>query len=517
MAESGGSSDVKDEEKTSSNLSEDNMKFKDPLTSALDRDSDDGEMESLDLDASLRTETTVSRSSSLIANLSHYGDDVDTETNDLFVVVDNPEKHSGTMESYITFRITTKTTRTEFDSSDYAVRRRYNDFVWLRNSLEEAHSTHLVPPLPEKHSLKRLDRFSADFLRVRQGALQKFMTRLADHPVLSFDKNFQVFLTAKAWEFQSYKKQGSGILSRVTDSIHNIGASYMMKNRPPEFTVMQEYVQLFGEKLGILDRVAQRILREQAEYLGELNSWGPIYILWSNSEDQLNSALLAMSKAVDNTCAEVKALMESTDDQFSQPVREYMLYSEAIKAVLRRRDAIQMEYDLTVEELNKKKDEREHVKISDQSYSLGAFLGKDPEDVKQQKQEKLEQTIEELTQQMEALNDKVVCADSDLRADMERWHRGKHKDLKELFLSMSDRYIQYYEKCLSGWETAIRTIQARELPTDVPTSTTTNNNANVIIDNPAPLTNNSETDQQSHSDSGDNKRPDTEGDTCSTE
>lgn len=44
MAESGGSSDVKDEEKTSSNLSEDNMKFKDPLTSALDRDSDDGEV-----------------------------------------------------------------------------------------------------------------------------------------------------------------------------------------------------------------------------------------------------------------------------------------------------------------------------------------------------------------------------------------------------------------------------------------------------------------------------------------
>lgn len=67
-------------------------------------------MESLDLDASLRTETTVSRSSSLIANLSHYGDDIDTDTRDLFVVVDNPEKHSGTMESYITFRITTKVT-----------------------------------------------------------------------------------------------------------------------------------------------------------------------------------------------------------------------------------------------------------------------------------------------------------------------------------------------------------------------------------------------------------------------
>jgi sorting nexin-7/30 len=56
-----------------------------------------------------------------------------------------------------------------------------------------------LQPLPEKHSLRRLDRFSAEFLKVRQQALQKFLTRLADHPVLSFDKNFQVFLTAKAW------------------------------------------------------------------------------------------------------------------------------------------------------------------------------------------------------------------------------------------------------------------------------------------------------------------------------
>lgn len=36
------------------------------------------------------------------------------------------------------------------------------------------------------------------------------------------------------------------------------------------------------------------------------------------------------------------------------------------------------------------------MKISDQTYSIGAFLGKDPEDVKQQKQDKLEQQIEEV-------------------------------------------------------------------------------------------------------------------------
>lgn len=38
----------------------------------------------------------------------------------------------------------------------------------------------------------------------------------------------------------------------------------MMKNRPTEFALMQEYINIFGEKLGVMDRIATRVLREQA-------------------------------------------------------------------------------------------------------------------------------------------------------------------------------------------------------------------------------------------------------------
>lgn len=39
------------------------------------------------------------------------------------------------------------------------------------------------------------------------------------------------------------------------------------------------------------------------DYVLELCEWGPIYTLWSNSEDQLTCPLLAMSRAVD-ICAQ---------------------------------------------------------------------------------------------------------------------------------------------------------------------------------------------------------------------
>ena len=40
-----------------------------------------------------------------------------------------------------------------------------------------------------------------------------------------------------------------------------------------------------------------------------------------------------------------------------------MIMQYVFQAVLRRRDAIQMEYETTIDELNKKKDEREHVSL----------------------------------------------------------------------------------------------------------------------------------------------------------
>ena len=52
----------------------------------------------------------------------------------------------------------------------------------------------------------------------------------------------------------------------------------------------------------------------------------------------------------------------------------------------------------------------------------------------------------QLTRQVEVLNDKMVCANADLKADMERWHKNKRRDFRELFSVMADRQIKYYER-----------------------------------------------------------------------
>ena len=52
----------------------------------------------------------------------------------------------------------------------------------------------------------------------------------------------------------------------------------------------------------------------------------------------------------------------------------------------------------------------------------------------------------QLSKKVEELNDRAVCADTDLKADMERWHKMKKKDFKGVFVNMADRQIRFYEQ-----------------------------------------------------------------------
>ena len=68
-------------------------------------------------------------------------------------------------------------------------------------------------------------------------------------------------------------------MTRMADSFHNISASYMMKNRPADFVSMEDYIKTFEEKLASLDRISQRILKEE---------FGETYHLTNNNMKMLN-------------------------------------------------------------------------------------------------------------------------------------------------------------------------------------------------------------------------------------
>jgi len=48
-----------------------------------------------------------------------------------------------------------------------------------------------------------------------------------------------------------------------------------------------------------------------ADLLAELNEWGPIFTLWSNSEDKLSHALSAIAKSVEKCYVALQELVKN--------------------------------------------------------------------------------------------------------------------------------------------------------------------------------------------------------------
>uniref|UniRef100_A0A8D0GUQ8 Sorting nexin 7 n=1 Tax=Sphenodon punctatus TaxID=8508 RepID=A0A8D0GUQ8_SPHPU len=363
--------------------------------------------------------------------LNQYKFEDEPELRDLFITVDDPESHITAIETFITYIVFTKTSRGEFDSSEYEVRRRYQDFLWLKSKLEEAHPTLIIPPLPEKFIMKGMvERFSDEFIETRRKALHKFLNRIADHPTLTFNEDFKVFLTAQAWELLSHKKQGPGLFSRMGQTVRAVASSVRgktVKNRPEVFAEMSDYVETFSQLISLLDKISHRVYKEEREYCCEMKEYGPIHTLWSASEEDLVDSLKGVAGCIDKCCKATEKRMAGLSENLIPVVHEYVLYSEILMVALKRRDQIQAELDSKVDGLLNKKTEKD---------LLAEEIGK--------------------------LEDHVECANNALKADWNRWKQNMQCDMKSTFTDVAEKNIHYYEQCLATWESFL-TSQTTEL------------------------------------------------------
>lgn len=53
------------------------------------------------------------------------------------------------------------------------------------------------------------------------------------------------------------------LLSRVGESVKQVTGGYKLRSRPLEFAAIGDYLDTFALKLGTIDRIAQRIIKEE--------------------------------------------------------------------------------------------------------------------------------------------------------------------------------------------------------------------------------------------------------------
>lgn len=85
--------------------------------------------------------------------------------------VADPLKSGDGVAAYVQYKVKTKTTHQNYSRPFNEVMRRFRDFAWLHDKLEEKNKGVIIPPLPEKNAVQKYQ-MQTDFIEQRRRALQ---------------------------------------------------------------------------------------------------------------------------------------------------------------------------------------------------------------------------------------------------------------------------------------------------------------------------------------------------------
>ncbi|GIL87549.1 hypothetical protein Vretimale_14752 [Volvox reticuliferus] len=98
----------------------------------------------------------------------------------------------GIKGGYVTYLVRAKA-RGGSTRPETTVRRRFREFVALAQLLKEKYSGHFVPPRPEKNAMEG-QRMTDAFVEERRIALERYLNKLARHPVIGASEELRLFL-----------------------------------------------------------------------------------------------------------------------------------------------------------------------------------------------------------------------------------------------------------------------------------------------------------------------------------
>eukprot|EP00042_Codosiga_hollandica_P048538 m.546167 g.546167 ORF g.546167 m.546167 type:complete len:429 (+) comp57680_c0_seq1:106-1392(+) len=384
-----------------------------------------------------------------------------TTTTDLNITVDNPLKlGDGVMDAHVVYTIRTKTTREYFTSGDFYSQRRYSDFDWLHDTLAWQFPRQIIPPMPPKHSLKRLDKFDAGFLESRRIGLQRFLARIAQTPILSRAPTFVAFLQAKSHELQTYKKSNErSIFNKMSESVTNVTSRVTLSQN--KFIPVRQKIDLFEKKIRKLHDQCQASLASQLEVSKSCGELGCGFGAMAEAETELESSLLAMKKAHDIQAAAAADFTTAFEDNIVLVLGEYSLYAEGIRGVLSRRDTAQSQAESLSESMVKQTKDLEAARAaSDQKTTFNSLFGKDPAVAKQEKIAKLELQVANATKAANDADSEQEAFNADVQADMLRFEEQKTRDVKRAIVDYADAQLAYYTQMKTQWGAFIRELEA---------------------------------------------------------
>ncbi|KAJ7246325.1 nexin sorting protein [Mycena haematopus] len=400
----------------------------------------------------------------------------------LITSVSDPVKElAETKDAYVSYLVSAQTNLRMFSTGNPSARRRFQDFVFLRENLVRDFPACVVPPLPDKHRLEYItgDRFSPEFMERRRLDLDRFLQRLSRHPTLQRSTLVRAFFESTEWHVHMHQhtahppglEASPGIIDNISDTLLN---AFARVRKPDErFLSMREGVDRFEEGLVIPERLWSRLRTRTSDLTADYHDLAVavqgLGFLESGITDPLNH--------FSNTLLEFSALLrhttQTTTDPFLVHLHSLLTYSHANRAVLKLRDQKQLDFEELSDYLSGVTSERDRLAavISGHAGStglgLGAYLkdrvdalrGADDDRSRVEKMRKLDVKIKELQDAVTTAHETSDAFSDETLREQAVFQYSKEAEMKEMLGNLADGQIEFYKAAMQEWERIIPLIQ----------------------------------------------------------
>ncbi|KAJ9114436.1 intercellular trafficking and secretion [Naganishia adeliensis] len=385
------------------------------------------------------------------------------------------KEHEGSKEMHVSYAVRTRTNLAGFPTTPVTVRRRFQDFVFLRDHLTRLFPACVVPPIPDKHRLEYIkgDRFSIDFIEHRRSDLQHFVDRLARHPTLQRSQIVNDFLQSTQWSVAMNKHLSTPspdgrptLLDNISDSLVN---AFTKVRKPDErFLEMREAIDKYEEAMNSIDRLVgkERSRTEDLaqDYVDLAASYQGLGYLESGITEPLNRFA---EKMLDYSTL-LKELDAKTVEPFLSHCHLLVQYSQTHKSVIKLRDQKQLDFEELSAYLSAVVAERDRLAALNTGHTaapvgISTFLrdkvdqlrGTDDIHTRRERIRKMDIKIKELQDAVTGAHETSTEFSEEIIKEHNIFELSKQAEMKTMMGAYADGQIEMYEKAIEDWDRVI--------------------------------------------------------------
>lgn len=348
------------------------------------------------------------------------------------------------INAYIVYRVQTKIELPDQPgTSEWTVRRRYRDFLWLFEQLAETHPGIIIPPVPEKSALGR---FQQEFVEHRRLALELFLQRVLQHSILSLDPNTKLFLQSEQFqecvdEKRRLKSAGNSTTMWLISTLGEVVSSFSTKFTESDEWLEQQKVKLeeFERELRLLHKSFEGCVKQRKDLAQTIQTLSSDFLACAEANMEEDDSVTEECRLFGELLEGVKEIQDKLRmcDQrnLSDTIDEYIRTCNSIKIAYNSRERCYHIWKQSEKEAQAKRIALEKAKATS-SEKISVLLNE------------LRETQHRMVHQQSEFSQATIR----LKQELQRWDVERSKEFLHVLTTYTEAVIKGQRELINQWQ-----------------------------------------------------------------